>query len=238
MGFSQKDGELAAQASNFAKVLAANPHVYQQTPETAAAVLAAVETFVASQQALEKARASGVRSEQMTATRNANRTQMLNLLRPIYLSAQASTAIRTSDKLALGIHIRSPRNVAHGPPTIAPLLSVLKVDGSVVTLLASDPTELGSKRLPAHVSGIAILSHAGEHPPASPNDFRFEAASGRTTVRLQMPLNVPPGGAVYYTCFYFNHRKEAGPACAPVRATVGAGSSMPAFKLAGFKLAA
>lgn len=232
MGFSSKDGELVGQASNFARVLSANPGLYLQTPETAAAVTAAVETFVASQQALENARASGVRSEQMTATRNANRAAMLNLLRPIYLAVQASSAIEPADKMALGIHIRGPRNVAHGAPTFSPLLSVVKVDGAVVTLKVADPADPAGKRLPAHVSGIAIFSHAGENPPANTSDFRFEATSGRTMIRLPMPPNVPPGGAVYYTAFYFSQRKEAGPACTPIRTTVGAGTTMPMFKLA------
>ncbi len=232
MGFSQKDGELTAQAGNFAAVLAANPAAYQQSPETALAVTAAVNAFVESQAALNEARANGVRSEALTATRNANRTAMLNLLRPIYLAVQASASIDTADKIALGIHIRNARNTSHPAPTFAPVLSVVKVDGSVVTLRISDPADPAGKRLPQHTAGIAIFSHVGDNPPACANDFRFEATTGRTTVSLQVPPTVAPGAAVYYTAFYFNPRKQNGPASTPIRATVGAGTTMSMLKLA------
>jgi hypothetical protein len=38
---------------------------------------------------------------------------------------------------------------------------------------------------------------------------------------------VVTGAAVWFVAFFFNNRKQSGPACMPVGATLGSGSVMP-----------
>jgi hypothetical protein len=233
MGFSAKDVELAAQVQNFSTVLAANAALYGQTPATAAAVTAAVDAFVASLNALTEARANGVRSEQMTAEKDANRSAMLDLLKPIYLAVQASKAISDQAKIALGVRIAATRRTRQPVPDFAPLISVVKVNGHVVTVRMADPNEPNSKARPASVSGMALFSYVGEEAPKDPSAFKFEFNIGQTEADVTFPASVPIGATVYFAAFFFNNRKQKGPMSTPVSAQLGAGSIMPtAMKIA------
>jgi hypothetical protein len=233
MGFSAKDVELAAQGLNFATVLAANAALYGQTPATAAAVTAAVDAFVGSLNALTEARANGVRSESMTAAKNADRSAMLDLLKPIYLAVQASKTISEGAKIALGVHVAATRRTRPAVPDFAPLLSVLKVNGHVVTVRMANPNDLSSKARPASVSGMALFSYVGEEVPKDPSAFKFEFNIGHTEADVTFPASVATGATVYFAAFFFNNRKQNGPMSRPVSARLGAGSSMPtAMKIA------
>jgi hypothetical protein len=228
VSLSKKDAALAAQARNFAAVLAADPGVYATTAPVAAEVTVAVNAYVDSVAALVEARANGVRSEQMTAARNANRRAMLNVMRPIYGAVQASVAISDADKLALGVHVKATRRTREPVPSVAPLLSVTRVDGSVVSLRVRDPEQPDRKGRPPRTEGISIFTHVGAAPPDDPSAMRFEMNTGRVSVDVPFPASVPTGATVWFVASFFNSRKESGPTCTPVRATIGAGSTMPA----------
>jgi hypothetical protein len=227
MSFSKKDAELKPQVVNFSTVLAASPAVYQQTSTTATAVTAAVNSYVDSYDALTEARANGVRSEQMTTTKDDNRATMLDVLRPIYAYIQDSSVISDTAKVAIGVHVKSTTNTPQPVPQFAPLASIVKVDGSNVTLRMADPNEPDSRARPIYTAGIAVFSHIGEEPPVLASDFKFEGNTGRTTVTVPVPPSVASGAKVWFTCFYFNNRKDSGPACSPISATIGAGATMP-----------
>jgi len=232
MSFAKKDALLKPQAVNFSTVLAANPAVYQQTPATATSVTAAVGAYVASFDTLTEARANGVRSEQMTATKDADREAMLDALRPIYALVQESTLVSDALKIALGVHVKSTHNTPQPVPQFAPLMGVVKVDGSIVTLRMADPEEPGSNRRPLFTAGMSVFSYVGETPPATATDFKFEGNTGKTTIDIALPPSVATGATVWFTCFYFNNRKESGPACTPISTTLGAGSTMPMMRIA------
>lgn len=232
MGFSPKDALLKAQVLNFSAVLTADPTVYQQTPAVALQVKGVVDAYVDALDTLTEARANGVRSEQQTATRNSKRTEMLDLLRPIYAYVQDSTAISDAAKIALGVHVKSTKPTPQPVPQFAPLTTVVKVNGSIVTLRMANPEEPDSNARPIYTAGISVFSYVGENPPAQASDFRFEGSTGQTTIDVALPPTVAAGATVWFTCFYFNNRKESGPACTPIRTTIGAGTNMPQMRLA------
>ena len=232
MAFSSKDAVLAAQVQNFSTVLAADPVVYGETAGTATAVTAAVTAFVNSLNDLTEARANGVRSQQMTASKNSLRLAMLNLIRPIYASVQESTTISDAAKIALGVHVRDTHNTPQPVPDFSPLLSVVKVDGNTVTVRAANPNEPNSKARPPFVSGIALFSYVGAEAPTDPAAFKFEGNTGRIDTDVTFPASVPVGSTVWFTAFFFNNRKQSGPACTPVSARIGAGSTMPTIRMA------
>jgi hypothetical protein len=232
MGFSRKDSALAAEASNFSTVLALDPVVYGETAGTATAVTAAVTAFVNSFNELTEARANGVHSEQMTATKNSLRKSMLDLMRPIYASVQESTSISDAAKIALGVHVKDTHNTPQPVPDFSPLLSVTKVNGNTVSLRAANPNEPNSKARPPFVSGIAFFSYVGEEAPTDPAAFKFEGNTGRIDIDITFPASVAVGSSVWFVAFFFNNRKESGPACMPVSATLGSGSMMPPMQIA------
>jgi hypothetical protein len=112
-------------------------------------------------------------------------------------------------------------------PDFAPLLSVTRVDGSVVSLRVRDPRQPDRKGRPPATDGISIMSHAGEQPPGDLSAFTFVANTGRVSIDVTFPASVPTGATVWFVASFFNNRKESGPTCTPVRATIGAGSTMP-----------
>jgi hypothetical protein len=227
MGFSRKDSVLAAEASNFSTVLAASPAVYNETAASATAVTTAVTAFVDSLNTLTEARANGVRSGQMTAAKDADRLAMLSLLRPIYASVQDSVSISNEAKIALGVHVKDTHNTPQPVPDFAPLLSVTKVDGNVVTVRAANPNEPASKARPPFTAGIALFSYVGAEAPTDPAAFKFEGNTGRIDIAVTFPASVATGANVWFVAFFFNNRKQSGPACMPVGATLGSGSVMP-----------
>ncbi|HTL29753.1 MAG TPA: hypothetical protein VL282_11045, partial [Tepidisphaeraceae bacterium] len=124
---------------------------------------------------------------------------------------------------------RTPQPV----PGFAPLLSVVKVSGHVVTVRMANPNEPSSKARPAFTSGMALFSYVGDETPTDPAAFKFETNTGRTEIDVTFPASVATGATVYFTAFFFNNRKQSGPACTPVSATLGAGSVMSrAMKIA------
>jgi hypothetical protein len=227
MSLSKKDSLLVPQARNFGAVLSADPGRYGASPSTAAEVVAAVDAYADAVAVMVEARANGVRSEQMTADRDATRRAMLNLLRPIYAAVQAATSIGDADKIALGVHVIAKRRTREAVPDVAPLLSVTRVDGSVVSLRIGDPREPNRKARPAHTEGISIFTHVGDQPPIDPSAFKFEANVGRTSIDVAFGTSAPIGTTVWFVASFFNNRKESGPTSMPVRATLGAGSIMP-----------
>ena len=227
MGFSPKDAVLSAQVQNFSTVLAADPTVYGETPTVATAVTTAVTGYVTALNDLTEARANGVRSAQMTAAKDSARLSMLNLLRPIYAQVAASTSISDEAKIALGVHVKDTHITPQPVPDFAPVPSVVKVDGNVVTMLAANPNEPTSKARPPFTAGIAWFSFVGAQAPTDPAAFKFEGNTGRVETSITFPASVEIGATVWFTCFFFNNRKRSGPACTPVSATLGAGSVMP-----------
>jgi hypothetical protein len=232
MGFSSKDSVLSAQVQNFSTVLAADPLVYNQTPATATAVTTAVNAFVDALGILTEARANGVRSQQMTADKDSARLAMLDLIRPIYIAVQASSISDTA-KIAIGVHIRDTHNTPQPIPDFSPLMAVRKVDGNTVTVAMSNPNDPTSKARPPFTAGLALFSYVGEEAPTDPTAFKFEGNTGRTEVSVTFPASVEVGQTVWFSAFFFNNRKQSGPAATPISATLGAGATMPpAMKIA------
>jgi hypothetical protein len=199
---------------------------------TATAVTAAVDAYVDSLDALLTARANGVASKQSTATKDQKRLEMLQLIRPIYAAVQASMSIDDADKIAIGVLVKSLHPTPQPVPAFAPQMSVVKTNGSIITLRMANPNEPDRKSKPLYTAGISVFSYVGETPPVQATDFKFEGSTGLTTIDVAIPPTVPAGSTVYFTSFYFNNRKESGPASSPISATVGGGTTMPMLKLA------
>jgi hypothetical protein len=227
MSIPRKDAELVPYMANFSGVLAANPTTYLQTPGVATAVAAAYDAYLVAYNTMMSARANGTRSEQMTATRTDTRSAMLDVVRPIYVAVQAAPAISDTEKIALGVHVRDANPSRASIPDFAPVLTVTKIDGAVVTFAIRDPNNPDRKAKPDGVTGITYFSYVGQTPPSSASAFKFEGNTGQTTVRIDFGSSVATGARVWLSASYFNNRKQSGPASSPIGAIIGAGSTMP-----------
>ena len=61
----------------------------------------------------------------------------------------------------------------------------------------------------------------GATPPAELSAWKFEGNTGRTTIDVLFPTSVASGATVWFTAFWFNPRKQQGPACDPVPVLTG-----------------
>ena len=65
--------------------------------------------------------------------------------------------------------------------------------------------------------------------PSDPTQYEYEGSTSRTTVDILFPESVVPGTQVWLTAFWFNGRKQSGPAATPVSTNVqGGGVSLAA----------
>ncbi len=76
---------------------------------------------------------------------------------------------------------------------------------------------------PAGVSGASIFSYVEATAPSDISAWKFEGNTGKTAV-VVFPNTTAAGATVWLTAFWFNPRKQSGPACTPVSTNVQRGS--------------
>ena len=101
------------------------------------------------------------------------------------------------------------------------------MDGRLVRVRLFDPANPTRRRMPPGVDGATVLSHVGATAPADLGGFKYEGSSSRTTVDILFPETAVPGTLVWLTAFFFNNRKQNGPAAAAVSAHINYGGTMP-----------
>lgn len=224
MALSQKDSVLRGQVANFSEVLTAAPATYSQSAAVAVAVAALVDAFVQAFDALVLARANGVRSALMTATKNTTRLEMLKTLRPIYAYVQGSAAISDADKIALGVLVKKMHPTAQPAPDEAPDVDIVSVTGRTVKLRIHGAGST-KRAKPAGCQAANIFSFVGEVPPADPGLWRFEGGTSKVIFDVTLPASVEAGSQVWFVACWLNSKSEAGPGCDAVGTTLAGGST-------------
>jgi hypothetical protein len=109
------------------------------------------------------------------------------------------------------------------------VLEVISVSGWTARIRLRPAGGAGRGKLPG-TAGASIFSYVGATPPANIADWKFEASVGRVTaIDLTFDSSLAPGTKIWTCAFWFNGRKESGPACAPVSANLpGGGVAMAA----------
>jgi hypothetical protein len=228
MAIPTKDVSLVAWSSNVDARLAASPGDFGVTPAIAAAYHAVHAPFVDAYQALIAARASGTRSESQTALKDGAKFALLKFARPLYRQVQSNTAVPPAAKVELGIALPDPAPGPRPVPVVAPVLTVVSVDGRLVRCRLADPANPTRRRLPLTVDGATVLSFVGgDAAPADPGLYKYEGGTSRSTFDVLFGEGVRPGTKVWLTACFFNDRKQNGPACAPVGAIVNYGGTIP-----------
>jgi hypothetical protein len=109
------------------------------------------------------------------------------------------------------------------PPSSAPELTIVSTLRRRVTLRLRDAKDPDKRSKPAGVSGASIVMHIGENPPANPLEWSFLMNTSRTSLDIDFPSTIPAGSKVWLVAFWFNPRKQAGPASAAVNALIDDG---------------
>jgi hypothetical protein len=222
-----KDILLIDWSTNANTRLTASPVTYGTTAAVATAYAAVHTPFVTAYDNLIAARSAGTRSESLTSIKALAKIALLNFARPLYKQIQANTAVAPAAKIELGVVVPNPEPTPIPAPAFAPQLTIVSVNGRLVTVRLSDPANPTRKRMPAGVDGATVLSFVGAAAPADPGQYKYEGGTSRTTFDVLFPEAAEPGTKVWLTAFFFNERKQNGPACAAVGAIINYGGTMP-----------
>ncbi len=227
MSIPTKDSALVDWSTNADTRLTASPATYGTTAPVAAAYTVLHDAFVAAYDALIAARTAGTRSEAMTATKDVAKGALLEYARPLYKTIQANTSVTPAAKIELGIVVPDVEPSPQPVPAFAPGITVVSVQGPLVTLRLFDPANPTRRAMPAGVNGATVMSYVGATAPLDPTAYKYEGSTSRSTVEILFPESVVPGTQVWVTAFFFNERKQNGPACTAVGTVINYGGIMP-----------
>ena len=110
------------------------------------------------------------------------------------------------------------------PPGNVPALEVGVVSGWVVNFNLHDSASGKKRGKPPGVSGASVFSFVGAAPSPDMSKWKFEGNTGRSKNQAQFPSTLPGGTTMWLTAFWFNGRKQSGPACNPVATNLQGGT--------------
>jgi len=213
------DAGLLAWSLNFKTLITATPTVYGLTAPQATAYGTLHDAYNTALVACEPS----TRTRPAVATKNTARTNLKANARLLAKLVQAAPLVTDAQRLALGLNVRqAPAPVP--APSSAPNLDVVSVSAWTVSIKLHDASSGKKRGRPPGVSGAAIFSYVGATPPTALNDWHFEGNTGKTTIDAAFSNTLAPGAKVWLTAFWFNNRKQSGPACTPVGANLPGGS--------------
>lgn len=219
-----KDADIVAGSANFSALLSASPTTYGATAAQAtafAALDAALQSAYTT--AVSPTTRSPVNIEAKNLALQNMRASAINLAKIAYSTSTVSDA----QLVALGLLPRSSRTPIPAPAT-APMIDVVSVGGNTVKLrlhAAGDPTRRGK---PDGVNGASVFSFIGAAPPDTEAQWTFEGVCSKTSVDIVFPAGTPAGSRVWFTAFWFNNRKQSGPAADPVGTNIPGNAAMAA----------
>jgi hypothetical protein len=220
--YRKKDSELVTASADFHAAIAAE---FASLGLTSAQATAYGVLDTAFSTAYSVAENPATRTRAAIAARTQARKNLVPMARQLSDYIISNPAVSNAQLIDLGLDPRTERTPIPAPST-SPSIDIKSVDGRTVTLRVHGDTGRGK---PAGVNGLSLFSHVGPTPPASISDWHFEGNSGRAKVLVVFDDSVPPGSPVWFTAFWFNNRKQSGPACDPVSINIaGGGVSMAA----------
>jgi hypothetical protein len=221
-----REAELVTWSTNFNTKINATPTAYGLTAPQGTAYTTLHTAFV---NAYNAANSDSTNSRSATVTKNTAKAALIanaRLLAGIVQKYPGTTNTMRSD---LGLTVRDTQPTPIPPPSTAPDIDIVSVSGNTVKLRLHDVNGSPSKRgKPAGVSGAAVFSFVGAAAPTDEGAWSFEGNASRTVVDVTFPPGTAPGAKVWFTAFWFNQRKQSGPASAPVGTNIPGGSAMAA----------
>jgi hypothetical protein len=204
---------------NFSTLITATPTAYGLTSTLATAYAALHTAYGTALAACEPS----IRTKSAVSTKNVARTNLKNDAKLLANLVNGTASVTNAQKLALGLNVKAaPAPVP--PPSAAPALNVNSVSGWTVKIKLSDSSSSAKRGKPPGVSGASVFSFVGTSAPTDIGAWKFEGSTGRTNVDVAFPNTLAAGTQVFLTAFWFNGRKQSGPACAPVSTHLQGGS--------------
>lgn len=217
----EREADLVSSASNFDVKITATPTTFGLTAAQATAFHTTLTAFIT-------ARTTAIdpltRSPANIVAKDIAKAALLASYRQLAGIVQRFPGTTNFMRSELGLPLRHTEPSPIPPPAAAPLVEVRSVAGRTARIRLIDTANPTRRGKPAGTSGAAVFSHVGPTAPAELSDWTFEGNTGRTTVNLAFPPTVLSGATVWITAYWFNPRKQAGPAADPVSANLPGGS--------------
>ena len=223
--YPRAERDIVKWTNNFSSRLITDPQRYTVTEGQASAYAERQATFAAAHRAA-RVRGRAKSDTGVTVTKEMARVILEAETRKLVTQIRASKGVSVDDKLKLGIRmLNGPKHRIKRPDT-APGIEVLDVDGRTahVRLIDLENAIIGAK--PKGVAGAVILSHVGAQPPTDPADWRFERNTTKCRFDFTFRGEIPAGETVWLTAYWYNPRREIGPACEAVCTNVRSGVVM------------
>jgi len=173
------------------------------------------------------ANADATRSPMNVELKNVAKTAMVKNARLLSGIIQNFPATTNAQRIDLGLSQRGTPKVPIPPPSMSPGITVTAVNGRIVSLRFSDPTDPTRRGKPPAVHSISVFSFVGDEAPIETRLFKFEGTVNTMETNVEFPATVAPGAKVWFTAFFANPRSESGLACAPISAYLQFGGDMP-----------
>jgi hypothetical protein len=158
-----------------------------------------------------------IRTRQAVADKNSARAALVNNARLLAKLIEGTASVTDGQKRSLGLNVRATPSPIPSP-AYAPGLDIRSISGWTVKIRLHDTQSTAKRGKPPGVSGAAVFSFVGDAPPSDVSKWNFEGNTGRTIVDVVFNSAIAPGTKVWLTAFWFNGRKQSGPACSPVAA--------------------
>jgi hypothetical protein len=219
LSFPTSDTALLQWSQNIVNLITPAPATYNLVAAdvtTYTALHTAYSTALAGCDPAQRNRSAVVAKNAARAALKAGATLLAN-------KVYASATVTDAQKTALGIPPRKTPAPIPAPST-SPTLEVLSVNGWTVKIKLRQSGSGKKRGKPAGVSGASVFSFVGVDAPGDISAWKFEGNTGRTNIDVAFANTIAAGAKVWLTAFWFNGRKQSGPACAPVSTNLQGGS--------------
>lgn len=215
-----RESELVTWSGTFDAAVSASPTTYGLTAEQATAYTTAQAAFL---QAYQLANNANTRTPSIIETKDDAKAALIALTRELVNIVQAFPGTTDTMRVDLGITVRDVDPSPVPVPETSPTIDVTSVSGFMVYLRLHNG-ESTSRAKPAGVTGAALFSYVGDQPPTELSDWKFEGNVSKTTkLSVALPGSTPAGAKVWLTSFWFNTKKQSGPATPPVSTNIPGG---------------
>ncbi len=215
-----KEADLLLWSNNFSTLINADAVAYGLTL-TQASDYAALNTAYAA--ALQAANDNGTRTPSAIVTKNNAKAALIAFARELAGIVRENPNVTDTQKSNLGLNVPNPEPSPVPVPEYPPVMYVERTFGRTVRIRLRDMENTDRRGKPDGVIGATVLYYVGATVPDDVTAWSFYCNDGRTIVDVTIPTSVPEGSKVWITAFWFNTRKESGPAASPIYTNVVGG---------------
>lgn len=193
--------------NNFQTLIGASPTSYTLSAPDATAITAAYTSWHAAYLAAIN---PTTRTKATVATKNLQKTNVMNVVRSYAATIRASHAVSDALKIGLGIHVRDAAPTPVPPPSTAPMLSLLSQGIGTQVVHAADETTPSKRARPAGTIGLVLFRTIAAEAAPNPDGTQFVTLLMRPdfTAALDPADN---GKTATYFARWSNSRGELGP---------------------------